>query len=117
MENLSLQAIGQITEPLTHGRGETMDITPYAGQHLSGYSPHRSQARNRRCLEAARLFADVITGRAPRVLLQEAMNPTQEFMVDELKRRYPGIFPYANSGRNILGLQETMAVTDYQALY
>jgi hypothetical protein len=111
-----MQAIGTITDPLVHGTGPAPDIQQYTGQHLSGFNPHRVQQRNRRCTEAARLFADVVTGKVPRYMLQEAMNPTQEFVVAELQRRYPGIYGDPG-GRNLLGLRETMSITDYQALY
>lgn len=109
-------AIGTYTDPLVHGQGAVADISQYTGGHLSGFGAHERQPLNRRTFQAAKLFADVYSGRQPRIMLQEAMNPKTPFIVNELMRQYPGI--YGDPGaRNIFGLKETMSVTDYQALY
>ena len=73
-------------------------------------------AHNRRVLEAARLYADVVQGHVDPILLREAIMPTQTFVVRELMEKYPGIFPTNGNGR-LLGLRETMSFSDYQALY
>ncbi len=85
--------------------------------HLQGYMSMRGQRsaeHNRRVNEAGRLFADVHSGRLDPVFLREAMRPTNPVLVEHLRQSYPGL--YKQNGR-LLGLRETMAVTDYQALY
>ncbi len=85
---------------------------------VDGFAAANRQAnasRQRRVLEAARLYADVIHGRVDPFLLREAIFPKNEFAVAELMRSYPGI--YGDRGGRMLGLRETMSVTDYQALF
>ena len=85
--------------------------------HLQGYMQaqhNASAAHSRRVSEAARLLADVITGKREQIFLREAMNPRNPVLVEYLRQAYPGI--YKVNGR-LLGLRETMAVTDYQALF
>ncbi len=73
-------------------------------------------ARNRhRSLTAAELYADCLEGRLDPVFLKQAMRPTDETLVGVLLERYPGL--YAGDGGRVMGLRETMSVTDYQALY
>jgi hypothetical protein len=76
----------------------TESITPYdfaTGIDLGdGFAERRAahQGRhNARVLEAARLICDVAGGRCDPMLLREAFNPTQEFAVIEIARRYPGL--------------------------
>jgi len=85
--------------------------------HVQGY--YRAQrnataAHSRRVNEAARLWADVTTGKLDPVFLREARCPQNPVLVEHLRQVYPNL--YKVNGR-LLGLRETMAVTDYQALY
>ena len=86
--------------------------------HTQGYQ-QTGQQRNarhaRRVNEAGRLYADVMRGDLDPIFLREAMMPRNEVLVEHLRRNYPGLYQ-ADSGRT-LGLRETMAQTDYQALY
>ena len=85
--------------------------------HLRGYMQahqNATAAHRRRVNEAARLWADVVSGRVEPIFLREAQNPRNPFLVDYLRNAYPGL--YKVNGQ-ILGLRETMAQTDYQALY
>jgi len=84
---------------------------------LEGFAAARRNAsaqQERRIREAARLYADVLRGREHPLMLQEAMRPSNELFVSHLMERYPGL--YGDPGGRTLGLRETMAVTDYQAL-
>ena len=89
--------------------------------HTKGYaqqsSRNASAARNRRINEAGRLWADCMTGANDMepIFLREAMHPRNPALVQCLREKYPRLFTDSN-GR-MLGLRETMAVTDYQALY
>ena len=86
---------------------------------FSGFSQARRQAsatHQKRVNEAGRLYADVLSGRVEPILLREAIFPRTDFIVEHLMRSYPGIYGDPG-GRNMLGLRETMSVTDYQALY
>ncbi len=65
--------------------------------------------------EAARLYADCLQGREHPLMIAEVMSPRNEVFVKYLMEKYPGI--YGDQGGRMLGLRETMAVTDYQALY
>ncbi len=90
------------------------------GNHesLAGFmsSQQLSGARNRqRSLTAAELYADCIEGRLDPIFLKQAMRPTDATLVGVLLERYPGLYETGN-GR-VMGLRETMSVTDYQALY
>src|SRR5690349_5589093 len=87
---------------------------------LQGFFAARRQAgavHELRVQEAARLYADVIRGREDPMLIREAMNPRREVFVQYLAQKYPGLYgnAFREAGR-VLSLQETMAVTDYQAL-
>ncbi len=68
----------------------------------------------RRVTEAARLYADALQGRIDPIFIREAMNPRNEVFVQHLMEKYPGLYGNAHS---VMGLRETMAATDYQALY
>jgi hypothetical protein len=86
--------------------------------HIQGYYQARRNAdaiHTRRVNEAARLWADVVNGRLDPVFLREARNPRNPVLVEYLRQTYPGM--YRDTGGRLLGLRETMAQTDYQALY
>ena len=86
-------------------------------ESLQGFCAARrgsNGAHNRRVTEAAKLYADCLQGKLDPIFLKQAMRPTDETLVGVLLERYPGL--YSNGGR-IMGLKETMSVTDYQALY
>src|ERR1700679_562238 len=74
-----------------------------------------SASHNRRVLEAAKLYADALAGRVDPILVREAMMPRTDFIVAHLMEKYPGL--YGDPGGRMLGLRETMSVTDYQALF
>ena len=87
--------------------------------HVKGYqtaSRVANAAHNRRVNEAARLLSDVISGQLEPIFWKTALNPhsANPHLVEALRQTYPAI--YSRGGRQ-LTLQETMAVTDYQALY
>jgi hypothetical protein len=94
----------------------TYELGSGIGNHpsLKGYGRARSNNSNKRVMEAARLYADVINGKIDPFFWKQASNPTDEIFVSYLRERYPNL--YRDTGRNLLGLQETMSVTDYQAL-
>ncbi len=74
-----------------------------------------SNPRHRRVMEAARLYADVVTGREDSYFIKQAMQPSNEMAMSYLVEKYPGLYPNLR-GRQV-GLRETMSVTDYQALF
>lgn len=85
---------------------------------VQGFTAHQrnaSVAHERRVLEAGRLYADVIMGREDKILIREAMQPRTGYILNYLWEKYPGLKP--NVGGRYMGLRETMAQTDYQALY
>lgn len=79
-----------------------------------GYRPVKGQRTSRQIIAAAKLVADVAAGRQPQHLLQEAMRPSHPAYVTYLQTEYPNLFE--RNGR-IMGLQESMSNTDYQALF
>lgn len=81
--------------------------------NLTGFG--RSRQKPARIREATRLYADVIKGRLDPVFFKEAIFPRNEVLVEHLAKLYPGL--YGDPGGRMLGLRETMSVTDYQALY
>lgn len=86
---------------------------------LQGFAAARRNAdarHNRRVVEAARLYADVLSGREHQIFLEQAMRPTNEVLVAHLAEKYPGLYAGHTNGVP-LGIRETMSVTDYQALY
>jgi len=90
------------------------------GNHdsLAGFTAARRNASSqhrRKVLEAAKLYADCLQGRLDPIFLKQAMRPTDETLVGVLLERYPGL--YDNGNGRVMGLRETMSVTDYQALY
>jgi hypothetical protein len=76
-----------------------------------------SVARKRRVDEAARIYADVLQGNLDPVFLREAIMPRNEVFVAHLMEKYPNLYMDDRAGRRLLGLRETMSITDYQALY
>ena len=92
----------------------TMDFHNYGG--FEGAQRAAKAAHKRRVSEAARLYANVLAGREHPILMQEALSPRTPYIVEHLRRNYPGLYLDSRTGRT-LGLRETMSVTDYQALY
>lgn len=84
------------------------------GQHaaLDGFQPIQRSPKAR-VREAARLLANVLQGREDRYMLKQAMRPTSPIYTQYLRESYPGLFADGEYSR----FRETMAVTDYQALY
>ncbi len=85
---------------------------------LQGFEASRRNAdarHQRRVTEAARLYADCVNGREDPLLIREAMHPRSEIFVQYLASKYPAL--YGDPGGRVMGLRETMSVTDYQALY
>lgn len=108
MNDLQLSRVGayEMDRPMSQQRG------------MEGFAPARRQYstwHEKRVLEAARLYADALQGRVEPWLLKQAMFPTEEFAVNHLMEKYPGI--YGDPGGRALGLRETMSVTDYQSLF
>ena len=66
---------------------------------------------SQRVIEAARLIADVMHGRAEPHLISQAYHPTSRWAMMELQEKYPGL---AVEGH--IGLRETMSYSDYSAL-
>ena len=102
-------------------RNQVTEFSADSGEELArgGFMAVRraqSAAHDRRVMEAARLYADALAGRVDPILIREAMMPRNEFVVAHLAEKYPGIYGDPG-GRNMLGLRETMSVTDYQALF
>lgn len=86
--------------------------------HTQGYMQVRRQmnrVQENRVNEAGRLYADAVRGALDPIFLREAMMPRNPVLVEHLRQNYPNLYRDAN-GR-LLGLRETMGVTDYQALY
>lgn len=81
---------------------------------LTGFY-QRKRYNPRRVLEAARLYADVCNGKIDPFFWREALQPTHEITVRYLAEKYP--YLYGDPGGRMLGLRETMSVTDYQALF
>ena len=68
----------------------------------------------RRVMEAARLLDDCVSGREDPLIFKEALMPTRELFVQYLREKYPRLWPESASR---IGLRETMAVTDFSALF
>ncbi len=84
---------------------------------VAGFAAARRKAdsnHRRRVQEAARLFADVYTGRLDPVFLREAMSPRTPVLVAHLAEKYPALY---GQRPGYTSLQETMSFSDYQALY
>ena len=75
-----------------------------------------SVARQTQIREATRLYADAVAGKIEPFFIKQAMAPSDEVFVNYLNQRYPGLYARESSARRI-GLRETMATSDYQALF
>jgi hypothetical protein len=99
--------------------GQLSDWSPDAlAPHTRGYQQVRRRmdaVQNKRVNEAGRLWADVHRGRLDPVFLREAMHPRNPVLVEHLRQTYPGL--YRDADGRTFGLRETMAQTDFQALY
>lgn len=73
---------------------------------LAGFSRHRSQAREAQIASAAALWADLIQGRVPSYLLQEAIAPRTPAVVRAIEANYPGI----------MRVTEAMTTSDFPLL-
>ena len=89
-------------------------IGPNSIPGMDGFA-RAGRNNKRRVNEAMRLYCDAIQGKVDPLMLREAISPRTPYIVNELARRYPGI--YGDPGGRQMGLRETMSVTDYQALY
>jgi hypothetical protein len=114
-EIISAGNYGEVRDGHLFGPGPGGVASHPAVQGFAAAGRSRSMEHKRRVNEAVRLYSDAIQGRIPPFLLQQAVNPTHEFAVMEIAKRYPGI--YGDPGGRMLGLRETMSRTDYQALY
>lgn len=113
MEKISFESGGN------YGEVRNGELHGYAGgvadhHTLTGFGKAGTM-RKRRVNEAMRLYVDALSGKVDPILIREAIMPRTPFVVQELMRRYPGI--YGDPGGRQMGLRETMSVTDYQALY
>lgn len=83
---------------------------------MEGFAPtsarNSTAAHDRRIREAARLYADCLTGKEDPFFMRQAIRPTSDVFVSYLRERYPGMYPQGS-----MALRETMATSDYQALY
>ncbi len=109
-----LDHIGSATEWSGAAISERMASDGYARPGVD----RKDIGRRKRVAEAARLFADAMTGEIDPFLFKQAWNPTHEMYVHHLAENYPGLFGKASTllreGR--IGLRETMSYTDYSAL-
>jgi hypothetical protein len=105
----------QYSGGVIRGRGAFGPTEGHVLEHntLNGFGRRRQKQAKIR--EATRLYADVIRGRLDPVFFKEAVFPRNEVLVEHLAKLYPGL--YGDPGGRMLGLRETMSVTDYQALY
>lgn len=100
--------------------GRLPDWSPNSlSSYVQGYqraAQVATHAHNRRVMEAGRLMSDAVSGKIDPIFWKAALNPgsVNPWIVEGLRNDYPGI--YRANGRQ-LSLQETMAVTDYQALF
>lgn len=103
---------GDVRGGVLHGNPDA-DVT----RSMAGFAASRRDAgtsHRKRVIEAARLYADVLSGGVDPVFVREAMTPRNEVLVGWLMQNYPKL--YNREGRQ-MGLRETMSVTDYQALF
>ena len=101
------------------GQHENFDLPVRDNPAVAGmrptWSPRKNPIRERRILEMARLYRDVLSGECPAYYFQEALSPSDPGLAYMLHQRYPGLMP-TQDGRP-MGLREVMSVSDYQALY
>lgn len=120
MSELNFENIGNYGQVDDAGRLQGYQNGPADHKELQGFSQiKRTQnaVHKRRVMEATRLYVDALNGRIDPWLVKQAMMPTEEFAVMHLAERYPGLYADPRGGNRIMGLRETMSVTDYQALY
>lgn len=86
-----------------------------AVQGFAALKRSKNAIQRKRVMEATRLYVDALKGDVDPIFVREAMFPTIEPIVNHLRENYPGI--YAGADGRVMGLRETMSVTDYQALY
>ncbi len=88
-----------------------------SGQFVPGQA-RRDPVHRRRVLEATKLLKNCTEGREEPLFWKQFMNPTEQWAVQHLQERYPGIWGgnafRDNMGR--VGLKETMSYSDYSAL-
>ena len=80
--------------------------TPIQESDFTGYAIRRSRGRQAAIAAAAALWGDVMTGRVPRYLLSEAMQPRTPALARAIAGNYPGI----------INLHETHTRSDFPAL-
>lgn len=109
-----LEHIGGATEWSSAAVAERMASDGYTRASID----RKDLTRRRRVAEAARLFADTMTGDLDPFLFKQAWNPTHEMYVHHLAEHYPGLFgkPSQMLREGRIGLRETMSYTDYSAL-
>lgn len=87
---------------------------------IQGFAAAKRQAsaiRESRIRAASKLYADCLSGRMEPFFMKQAMQPTHPVFVQYLQENgYGNLYRDDSSGR-LLGLRETMATSDYQALY
>jgi hypothetical protein len=109
--SLNSQPYGEVQNGALYGPGAN-GVLDAAG--MQGFA-QAGKNHKRRVNEAMRLYCDAIQGKVDPLMLREAIHPRTPDIVNELAQRYPGI--YGDPGGRMVGLRETMSVTDYQALY
>ncbi len=103
---------GRLFGPGTRG---VLDHKALAGHFQA--QRNASAIREARIKCAAKLYAACLNGLMEPIFLAEAMNPRKQVFVEHLiQEGYGNIFRDESSGR-MLGLRETMSVSDYQSLY
>jgi len=82
-----------------------------------GYYQRRPSHR-KRVSEAARLMADVISGRQDPIFFRAMVDasPRYDWVLREVARQYPGMLGNAYTDGAPVGLRETMSYSDYSAL-
>jgi hypothetical protein len=83
----------------------------------TGFRNKPTLARRTQIREATKLYADCVQGRVEPFFLKQAMSPTHGVFVEWLRENYPGLYARDSHNGSLLGLRETMATSDYQALY
>jgi hypothetical protein len=109
-------AYGEVREGRLFGPGARGIVDHKAIDGFMATQRNASLTRTRRVNEAAKLYADVLNGRLEPEFFKQAINPRIPSMVAHLMENYGNIYRDDSSGR-ILGLRETMSVSDYQSLY
>lgn len=95
-------------------RPDNFDMPVRENPAMQGFgraAGRQAPGRERRVIEMARLFRDVLSGATHSYYFQEALSPSDPGIARILLERYPGLAPQGMS------LREVMSVTDYQALF